>query len=446
MTDGVNVRELALDILLDVTKNGAYSHLALADVLEKYQYLDKKERAFLTRLTEGTLERMIQLDYIIGCFSAVPVRKMKPAIRCILQSGVYQICFMDAVPDAAACNEAVKLAKKRGFSRLGGFVNGVLRSVSRGKGAVAYPDKHTQTEDWLSVMYSVPRWMIRLWKRDFGWDWDNPDDLVSAEAMLRAYQEPAPLTIRTNTERISPEGLKARLEQEGVAAVPSGRLPYAFYIAGYDHLAKLQSFQDGLFYVQDLSAMLAAETAAPEDGDFIVDVCAAPGGKAIHLAQLMHGTGHVLARDLTEYKLALLEENIARCHVGNVETQIWDATAPDASLEKKADIVMADLPCSGLGVLRRKKDIRYKMTEEKAKELAALQRKILSVVSGYVKPGGKLVYSTCTVNRMENEENAAWFAAQFPQFLLKSSRSILPGGEGGDGFYIALFERVADRS
>lgn len=432
MSETVNIRELVLDILLNVTKQGEYSHIAEKQVLEKYQYLNKKDRAFLTRLTEGTLENLIQIDYIINQFSKVPVHKMKPAICCIIRSGVYQIRFMDAVPDAAACNEAVRLAKKKGFQNLSGFVNGVLRSISRSKDKIVWPDKEKDPDHWLSVHYSMPVWMIQMWQQERN---IQPEKM---EQMLQAFLSPAPVTIRTNTNLCTPKDLVRRLEAEGVRVVACDGLADAFQISCYDHLKALSGFQEGLFYVQDVSSMLVANTAAAKDDDFVLDVCSAPGGKAVHMAQMMHGTGHVLARDLTQYKINLLLENRKRCKISNMQAQVWDARVLDPSMVHRADIVVADLPCSGLGVMRRKKDIRYRMTPEKIVELARLQREILSVVFQYVKPGGKMIYSTCTVSRQENEENTRWFLKEHEDFKLLSSRQILPG-EDRDGFYIAEF-------
>lgn len=442
MTSTVNMRELALGILLDIEKGGQYSHIALANVLDKYQYLDKKERAFLTRLTEGTLEQLIQIDYIIDQFSKVPVRKMKPVIRCIIQSAVYQIRSMDAIPDSAACNEAVRLAQKKGFRSLSGFVNGVLRSISRAKdqpGRIVWPDCEKEPAAYLSVRYSIPEWMIQMWMEEFSYEPGSRQDFQKIEHMLQAFCQPAPVTICTNTLYCTPQELEQKLKAEGVTVKKSKILPCALNISGYDHLSALKSFQEGLFYVQDISSMLAAQAACPKEHDFVIDVCAAPGGKSMHIAQLMHGTGRVLARDLIQRKIELIKENIARCRVPNVETQIWDARIPDESNIEKADIVIADLPCSGLGVMRGKKDIRYKMTPDKMKDLVQLQREILSVAVRYVRPGGRLIYSTCTIHRDENQGNAQWLAGEHTELQLMEDRQILPTDEGGDGFYIAVF-------
>lgn len=432
MAAGVNTRELAAEILLSVTRDGEYSHIVLGNVLSKYQYLDKKDRAFITRLVEGTLERMIELDYIINQYSKVKVNKMKPVIRTIIRSAVYQLKYMDSVPNSAVCNEAVKLAVKKGFVNLKGFVNGVLRSIARNIGEIPYPPREAVV-DWLSVTYSMPEWILRQWLTYYKVD--------TVEAMLADFLKDKPTSIRCNLHKTSREELKKRLEGEGVTVQEQPLLPYALLISGYDYLGALESFRDGDFQVQDVSSMLVSEWAAPGRGDFIIDVCAAPGGKALHLADMLEGTGHVEARDLTDYKVNLIRENIARTGLANIEAVRWDATVIHEASIEQADIVIADLPCSGLGVLGRKTDLKYKMTEAAQKELIDLQRKILCVAKDYVKPGGKLIYSTCTIHRGENEENAAWFAGTFPAFTLKRERQMLPGSDGSDGFYIAEFRK-----
>ena len=243
MTDRkkVNVRGLALEVLLEVTEQKEYSHLALRGALEKYQYLEKQDRAFLTRLAEGTVERLLELDYIINRFSKVPVHKMKPVIRGILRMSVYQIKYMDRIPDAAVCNEAVKLAGKKGFSSLKGFVNGVLRNISRNLGTVEYPD--------LSVKYSTPEWIVRQWTDEYGEE--------TARKMLESQYKERPITVRVNLHRISRESLMERLVSEGVRVRKVEGIDCALEISGYDYLAALPSFREGLFQVQDVSSMLA---------------------------------------------------------------------------------------------------------------------------------------------------------------------------------------------
>ncbi len=432
MSAYTNSRELILEILLQITRDGEYSHIALKNALDQYQYLDKKERAFITRVVNGTLERMIELDYILGQFSKVKVSKMKPVIRTILQSGVYQLKYMDSVPNSAVCNESVKLAVKKGFTDLRGFVNGVLRNISRNLENIRYPSEE-DTVYYLSVRYSLPEWILKRWLAQY--------DEASVRRMAEEFLKEKPVTVRFNPERISKKELIQMLEAEDVCVKEDETLPYALHLSGYDHLSGLLSFRQGYYQVQDISSMQVAEWAEVQKDDYVVDVCAAPGGKALHIAERLSGSGHVEARDLTEYKVGLIRENIIRSGLTNIEVLRWDALQPDERMIGKADIVIADLPCSGLGVLGKKPDLRYKMTREAQKELAALQRDILAVVSGYVKPGGKLLYSTCTVNREENEENAGWIQEHCEGFRLIREKQTLPGRDAGDGFYLAMFRK-----
>lgn len=432
MNKPIEERELILAILLEVTRDKVPGHLALSRVLSKYQYLDKRERAFITRVTEGTLEHMIEIDYIIDQFSKTKTAKMKLVIRIILRSAVYQLKYMDQVPASAVCNEAVRLAKKRGFQNLSGFVNGVLRTIARQMDQVKLPEHPLSRR--LSVQYSIPEWMVEMWLSSY------PEETV--EKMLSFMMEEHPTCIRFDPERITKEEIKARLKEDGVEKVEDHPvLPYALWISGYDYLGGLETFEEGLFYVQDASSMMAVESLPVKKGNSIIDVCAAPGGKALHAAEKLAGTGHVDARDLTEYKVGLIEENIGRSGLTNISARQQDARVCDEASVETADIVIADLPCSGLGVLATKKDIRYNMTPETQKELAALQREILSVVHRYVKPGGTLLYSTCTINREENEENTAWFLEQHREFTLEKEKQFLPGIDPCDGFYIAVMKK-----
>ena len=433
MQASVNERELVLDMLLQITRDGEYSHIVIKNVLDKYQYLDKRERAFITRVVNGTLERMIEIDYIINLFSKVKVNKMKPLIRTILRSSVYQMKYMDSVPDSAICNEAVKLAGKRGFVNLKGFVNGVLRNISRNLDKINYPDEKDKVS-YLSVKYSLPEWLVKQWL--------NVYDEETVKTIGSAFLEEKPLTVRFNERKIKKEDLVGILKKEGVTVSEVPEIPCALYLSGYDHLSALPSFCEGLYQVQDLSSMQVALWSEVKEGDQVLDVCAAPGGKSIHIAELLNGTGHVEARDLTEYKVDLLRDNIERSGLTNIEAVCQDATVYDPDKKKSADIVIADLPCSGLGVLGKKPDLRYKMNEKTEADLVELQRKILSVVKDYVKPDGKLLYSTCTIHREENEGNVEWFLKEYPEFELVKDKQMIPGKDTGDGFYIAIIKRV----
>lgn len=450
MTKQVTERELVLGILLEVIRDGEYSHIALRNVLNKYQYLDKKERAFITRVTEGTLERMIEIDYIINQFSSVKVNKMKPVIRCIIRSAVYQLKYMDHVPNSAVCNEAVKLAVKKGFANLKGFVNGVLRNIERNLDAITYPGE-ADVEQYLSVKYSMPVWILKQWLVAY--------DKETVECMLQDFLKEKPTTIRVNMNQNSREELAEDLKKQGVQVENHPYLPYALWISDYNYLEDLASFQEGAFYVQDISSMLVAHIAGAKKGDYVIDVCAAPGGKSLHMAELLCGTGHVEARDLTDYKVGLIQENIFRSGLTNIEAVKQDTTQFNADAQERADIVIADLPCSGLGVLGKKTDLKYKMTEQTQEALVSLQREMLEVVQKYVKPEGTLVYSTCTIHQKENMGNVYWFLEHHPDFALVSIAEhlceelknsvteegclqLLPGIHESDGFFIAKFRKA----
>lgn len=433
MTNGVNVRELILQVLLEVTRDGEYSHIAIKNTLDKYQYLEKQERSFFTRVCEGTLENMILIDYIINRFSKVKVNKMKPVIRCILRSSVYEMKYMDSVPVSATCNEAVKLAQKKGFHNLKGFVNGVLRTISRNLENIPMPEKETEPTTWLSVTYSLPEWLVEKWLKQY--------ELAQVEEMAQAFLEKSPTSIRVNTEVTTKEALIKELEEEHITVIENTEVPNALYIENYDFLAGIPAFEEGKFYVQDVSSMLVSLWAEPKEGAQVLDVCAAPGGKSIHMAELLHGTGRVEARDLTEYKVSLIEENIERCGLKNICAKQADARILEKDKIGTMDVVIADLPCSGLGVIGKKPDIKYKMTAAKCQELAALQREILHTVQHYVKAGGVLMYSTCTINPQENEDNVRRFLKEHSEFVLEKQQQILPRKGKNDGFFLARLVR-----
>ena len=432
MTDNISTRELSLQMLIEINEKGQFSHIVLKGVLDKYQYLPKKERAFITRLTDGTMEHLIELDYIIDLFSKTKTKKMKPLIRNLMRMSVYQIKYMDSVPDAAVCNEAVKLAKKHKFGQLSGFVNGVLRNIARNINDIKYPDVKKEFNKYLSVRYSMPEWIVRKFIKDYGNE--------KTQEILAAFQSGNSISIRVNTAKCTPSELKDILCDEGVCVEEIEGLDYAFVISGFDYLNSLESFRNGLFYVQDVSSMMVAEYAKPEHGDHVIDVCAAPGGKTILAAEYTKEAGHVLSRDVSEYKTALILENLERMHRTNVKVEVHDATVYDAEREASADVVLMDVPCSGLGVMGKKRDIKYHVTPEGLKSIHELQRQIVEAGWRYVKPGGVLLYSTCTINREENQNMAAWITEKFP-FVLEEERQLLPGTDETDGFYFARLRR-----
>lgn len=446
----VNSREIILDMLFDICEKGEYSHIVLRQTLRKYQYLDKRDRAFITRITEGTIENRILIDYVIDKFSKVKVKKMKPLIRNLFRMSVYQIMFMDSVPVSAACNEAVKLAIKRSFGQLRGFVNGVLRAVIREKDNIKLPNASENIVDYLNVVYSMPTWIVEQLIIQYG--------MEEASRIIKSVSNhDDSICVRANTSKAPLSNIIKLLEEDELEVVRSDIYENCLYLKNVDYLENIQAFNEGLISVQDLSSMLVAVIANPKKDDVCLDLCAAPGGKALHLWELMNGSGKVIARDISEHKVGLIEENIDRTEALGVVAEVYDATILDKDMIEKADIVIADLPCSGLGIMGKKSDIKYNITLESQKELVKLQRDILANAWQYVKKGGTLIYSTCTLNKEENIENAKFIEDNYPMKRVDISSYVpegfcdgtgkdgyiqmLPGINGTDGFFISRFER-----
>lgn len=442
-----------MDILLQVLEEGQYSSVVLQNMLRNYQYLEKQDRAFLTRLSEGTIECTLELDYILNQFSKVKVKKMKPVIRNILRMGVYQIKYMEQVPDSAACNEAVKLTKKKGFHNLAGFVNGILRNISRNPEKISYPKEDKNPEEYLSIHYSMPLWIVEKWIRDYGYK--------KTKLILEAGFLERGATIRCNELKIHKETLKKKLENAGIKVVDGEYFDYAFQISEYNYMKKVPGFIEGEFSVQDESSMMVAEAAGIKEGDYIIDVCAAPGGKSLHCGEKLRETGKISSRDVSSQKVQLIIENKKRLGIENIETKVWDARVLDEENIGKADIVLADVPCSGLGVMGKKNDIKYKITPEALDHLVVLQKQIVKNAFSYVKENGVLIYSTCTINCMENQQMVQWILENFPCKLeslepylpkkiwqqdeerKKGYLQLIPGVHRTDGFFIARFRKGA---
>lgn len=418
-------REIVLDMLIKTLEEGKFSHLVKKEVLYA-KPLETRELLFAERLFQGVLEKVIFLDWIIASYSSVKIDKMKPVIRCILRMSIFEMLFMDSVPDHAAVNEAVKLTKKKGLKGLVPFVNGLLRSFQRGGIRPGMPEH---------VKHSAPLWLYKKEVAELGKDRaDRFFDAVSEEAVLYA---------RISLSRGKASEICGMLEREGCRAEPVPGVEEAVTLSGFRRLSDLTAFQEGLIYLQDLSSIFVGKTAkkAAEKIEVkkILDVCAAPGGKSLHLAELFP-EAEVCARDLSPEKTALIEENIRRSRLKNIRAQVQDALVFDESCREQMDLVLCDLPCSGLGVIGRKPEIRLRVKEEDLASLSLLQRSILKTSADYVCPGGLLIYSTCTVNRGENQENADWFSKEFP-FKLEEERQFLPGEDRCDGFYLSLFRK-----
>lgn len=429
-----NTREIVLDTLLEIEKNNVFSHQLIKAVLDKYDYLEIQDKRFIKRLTEGCVERKIELDYYLNHYSSVTVNKMKPLIRCLMRMGVYQIVYMDKIPDSAACNEAVKLAAKRKFINLKGFVNGVLRKIVQNKEQLPMPEETNQVQ-YLSVKYSMPEWIVEMWLKDYG----KEDTVTILEAVAGIH----PVSIRFKSD-FSEEQRKKYIDiwgKSGIRVEKSDILPYVYHIWSADGVGKLPGFAEGILTVQDLSSSLAVEAAELKESDICMDICAAPGGKTMLAAEK---AAKVLSRDVSEYKTGLIAQNCERMQLmDKVQIQVWDATITDCDKVEYADVVLMDVPCSGLGVMGKKRDIKYHITQESMDSLIILQKQIVTSSWKYVKKGGILLYSTCTIHKGENQEMSKWICENFP-FEIEEERQILPGFVQADGFYYARLRRKND--
>ena len=431
-----NTREIVLDTLLEMERNKVFSHQLLKAVLDKYDYLDSQDKRFMKRLAEGCIERRIELDYCIEQYSSVKVNKMKPLIRCLMRMGVYQILYMDSVPDSAACNEAVKLAGKRKFTNLKGFVNGVLRKIAANKDNIPMPDEEKEPIAYLTVKYSMPSWIVEMWLEEYGWE--------SVVKILDGLMEIHPVSIRfadSVNEEMRASYIEA-WEKRGAVVKQSPYLDYAYTLEGIEGLASLEGFAEGGFTVQDISSMLMVEAAGICPTDICMDICAAPGGKTMLAASK---AAKVLSRDVSENKTELIQINCERMqedHKVCVET--WDATVTDSSKEEYADVLIMDVPCSGLGVMGKKRDIKYNVTPESVESLLQLQKAIIDASWQYVKKGGTLMYSTCTIDKKENQDMVKYICEKYP-FKLEEEKQILPGFIQADGFYYARLRREIHR-
>lgn len=396
-----NVRELILDILLTLEREGGYSNQLIRDVLNKYDYLERGKKAFIKRVCEGTIERRIELDDKLNQISSTPVSKMKPFIRCLLRMSLYQILYMDQVPDSAVCNEAVKLAVKRKFGNLKGYVNGVLRTASKKKDSFTMPGKENR-EEYLSVKYSMPGPVLTLLGQAYGWE--------LTEEILEALLGVHPVCVRLplGIDKADRDAVVREMEEAGGRCLWTSYRSNQFYLENADNISRLQSFMQGKCTVQDISSALAIDAAGVKSGDIVVDACSAPGGKAVMAAEYAGEDGQVYAFDISEGKCRRIEENAERMKLTTISVQVNDARTPKEELVGKADVLLLDVPCSGLGIMGKKRDIKYHFEQDKLPQLYELQKEIVEKSLAYLKSGGTLLYSTCTINPKENQEMVEW--------------------------------------
>ncbi|ETT49431.1 sun protein [Paenibacillus sp. FSL H8-237] len=446
-----SAREIALDIMVKVEQQGAYSNLLLNSSLQKAT-LSREDAGLVTELVYGSISRMNTLDYVLEGFVSKGIAKLQPWVRNLLRFSLYQIMYLDRIPSHAAVNEAVNIAKKKGHQGISGMVNGVLRSVLRAGDLPVLPEGLSQAQR-ISILYSHPLWLVERWITEYGVD--------TAEAICASNNEPPAVSVRVNTTMISREALLNQMIEQGLQASASEVSPYGIVVKGGGNLALTSWYRDGYLSVQDESSMLVAEAVAPEPGMRVLDCCAAPGGKTAHMGELMKDEGSIYANDLHLHKAKLISDQAERLGLDCVSTGSADALELEQTLEHQSfDRILLDAPCSGLGVIRRKPDLKWRKQPEDVASVASLQRELLQSVSKLLKPGGILVYSTCTTEQAENSEVVADFLKQNPDFTAVTFASplwdrlegtalaegdgiqLLPHHYGSDGFYISKLQRV----
>ncbi len=450
-------RSGALRVLLAVEKEGAYANLVLQKLTHTLK-LGPKDTALMTELVNGTLRMQGTLDWVIEQFSKVSVPKMNYIIRSIVRLGVYQLLFLDRVPARAVCNDSVELAKSFGLRGLAGFVNGLLRSISRNKENISYPDPEKELAPHISLKYSHPLWMVERWLDRFG-----KEDTI---ALCKANNNPPPVMLRCNTLKIAPDQLLEKLAGEGLVVRPSSLVPEGIIVEKTTFLPNLKSFQEGYYVVQDESSMTVAIVLNPDPGSFVIDACSGPGGKTSHLAQVMKNRGRILALDVHDHRLKLVTGTCKRLGVTIVETRQLDARELAEHWGEKADYLLVDVPCSGLGVIRRRPDLRWRVESGDLAGHARQQEEILEGASRCLKTGGLLLYSTCSTEPEENTgvidkflREHTWFKCEDLTPLLPfplingddqvSARrgflQLLPHRHGTDGFFLACMRKGESR-
>lgn len=427
----MSARTTALSVLIACRKQGAWADGVLKEYISRDR-LDRRDAALASRLCYGVLQNRILLDYHLEHLLTGNIRKLQPVVLDILRLGLYQILMMDKIPVSASVNEAVEQGKRYANGRAAGLINGVLRRAGREKDTLCAPDD-------LSIRYSHPKELVELLQDSVGSD--------QIEALLASHNAPAETTIQVNTLVTDDKAVLEALEQVGAVTEPHPWLKHAYCISGYGNLEQIPLFREGGFFVQDPAARLSVEVAGLQPGMQVLDGCSAPGGKSFAAALAMKNQGRIISCDIHPHKIELLRKGAERLHISIMEPRLQDASQPVAEWEGTMDAVIADVPCSGLGVIRKKPDIRYKDLSELEK-LPAVQKRILHQLSACVKPGGVLLYSTCTILKRENEDVIRWFLQEHPQFSPEPFRdtngmlTLLPSVHKTDGFFICKMRRA----
>ncbi|MGM0370544.1 MAG: 16S rRNA (cytosine(967)-C(5))-methyltransferase RsmB, partial [Bacillota bacterium] len=400
-------RELALEAIYKINEEGAFSNIILNQLLNKSD-LDQRDKSLVTQLVYGSLRWRNSLDWIINHFANLKVKKMTPWVRNALRLGVYQIKYLDKIPGPIAANETVETAKKycdRGAIK---FLNGNLRNIVKNIDSIEYPDCSEKPVQYIRHKYSQPQWLVQRWVKRYGVD--------KTITICKQLNQIPPTVIRTNTLQVDREQLVTNLKQEDAEAKVIDRVEEAVNLCSYSSIAGLESFSRGEFFVQGLTSMLVGHVLEPNETDVVVDLCAAPGGKTTHFSQLMNNNGQIKAIDLHDHKLDLIEENCQRLGIENIETYCGDGREID--FPSQADKILVDAPCSGLGIMGKKPEIRWQKKPQDLKKLQELQLELLSNAAGILKDDGELVYSTCTFSPEENKEVIDEFLSQHSNFAI----------------------------
>ncbi len=429
MTD---IRKLVFSSLLACAENGRYANLE-ADTVIQRQNLADRERAQYTAFFYGVTEKQITIDYQIKKLSKTPIDKLQTKVLVLLRMGIYQLLYMDSVPDHAAVNETVSLAKQTVNSGACGYINGILRSATKelkkdGKSVLLTPSADKDICGYLSITYSYPRYLCKLWVNAYGAE--------NAEKIMVSQSSASSTTIRVNTLKTSRDAYLSELLQLGYDACASESCADGVHIRGSAPITLFPNFENGYFFVQDDSSRLCVEALDAKEGDTVLDACACPGGKSFATAIKMNNKGKIISCDLHGSKLSLISSGAKRLGVDIIEVMQADSSIFNPDFEEKFDRVLCDVPCSGFGTIAKKADLRLKSAES-AKSLPELQLAIVSNCAQYVKKGGTLVYSTCTLNPAENENNVRAFLGSKPEFQLLSERTCFPYEAEYDGFYFA---------
>lgn len=430
-------REAALDVLVRTEQDRSYSNLLLHQTIQKYR-LDKSDAALATEIVYGTIQRLNTIDYFLGKFVAKGMAKLQPWVRSLLRLSFYQMYYLDRIPDHAIVNEAVNLAKKKGHQGISGMVNGVLRNVIRQKDSLLIPEKLPAAER-IALVHSHPQWLVSRWLRQLG--------EAKTEQICEANNVPPRVSIRANTMKLGRNELVELLRQADIQAEPSALAPAGVIVRGAGNMALTPWFAEGLFSIQDESSMLVAEAVDPQPGEKVLDCCAAPGGKTMHMAEKMKDSGQVWACDVHEHKAKLIQEQADRLGLKSVKTLTADARKLTERFEAGSfDRILLDAPCSGLGVIRRKPDMKWSKLEQELDDICVIQRDLLNEVHKLLRPGGILVYSTCTIEHNENEGMVQSFLRDHPEFEWADEQGpvqIYPYEHQSDGFFIAKLRKRA---